>query len=110
MLVINLWKNVACAVFNFSFIFGTAGRIDKYDSSFQRSRSSSMSSLENITTETVSCLTFADSYTKKSGMLYVDILQPVAKITLVNTHFNVQFFITVFKISAQCQLFGSVHL
>ncbi|XP_068970294.1 syntaxin-binding protein 5 isoform X3 [Bombus flavifrons] len=41
-------------------------RVDKYDSSFQRSRSSSMSSLENITTETISCLTFADSYTKKS--------------------------------------------
>ncbi|XP_017790247.1 PREDICTED: syntaxin-binding protein 5 isoform X1 [Habropoda laboriosa] len=40
--------------------------IHKYDSSFQRSRSSSMSSLENITTETISCLTFADSYTKKS--------------------------------------------
>ncbi|XP_076162105.1 syntaxin-binding protein tomosyn isoform X6 [Ptiloglossa arizonensis] len=40
--------------------------LDKYDSSFQRSRSSSMSSLENITTETISCLTFADSYTKKS--------------------------------------------
>ncbi|XP_015185603.1 PREDICTED: syntaxin-binding protein 5 isoform X10 [Polistes dominula] len=43
-----------------------SGRIDKYDGSFQRSRSSSMSSLENITTETISCLTFADSYTKKS--------------------------------------------
>ncbi|XP_076162111.1 syntaxin-binding protein tomosyn isoform X12 [Ptiloglossa arizonensis] len=42
------------------------GEKDKYDSSFQRSRSSSMSSLENITTETISCLTFADSYTKKS--------------------------------------------
>ncbi|XP_054003624.1 syntaxin-binding protein 5 isoform X3 [Hylaeus anthracinus] len=41
-------------------------RVDKYDSSFQRSRSSSMSSLENITTETISCLTFADSYTRKS--------------------------------------------
>ncbi|XP_011698608.1 PREDICTED: syntaxin-binding protein 5 isoform X2 [Wasmannia auropunctata] len=41
-------------------------RIDKFDGSFQRSRSSSMSSLENITTETISCLTFADSYTKKS--------------------------------------------
>ncbi|XP_017888564.1 syntaxin-binding protein 5 isoform X6 [Ceratina calcarata] len=40
--------------------------LDKYDSSFQRSRSSSMSSLENIITETISCLTFADSYTKKS--------------------------------------------
>ncbi|XP_043667397.1 syntaxin-binding protein 5 isoform X11 [Vespula pensylvanica] len=43
-----------------------SGRIDKFDGSFQRSRSSSMSSLENITTETISCLTFADSYTKKS--------------------------------------------
>ncbi|XP_018365635.1 PREDICTED: syntaxin-binding protein 5 isoform X1 [Trachymyrmex cornetzi] len=41
-------------------------RIDKFDGSFQRSRSSSMSSLENITTETISCLTFADSYTKKT--------------------------------------------
>ncbi|XP_043667392.1 syntaxin-binding protein 5 isoform X7 [Vespula pensylvanica] len=40
--------------------------LDKFDGSFQRSRSSSMSSLENITTETISCLTFADSYTKKS--------------------------------------------
>ncbi|XP_014470598.1 PREDICTED: syntaxin-binding protein 5 isoform X4 [Dinoponera quadriceps] len=39
---------------------------DKFDGSFQRSRSSSMSSLENITTETISCLTFADSYIKKS--------------------------------------------
>ncbi|KYN17887.1 Syntaxin-binding protein 5 [Trachymyrmex cornetzi] len=38
----------------------------KFDGSFQRSRSSSMSSLENITTETISCLTFADSYTKKT--------------------------------------------
>ncbi|KAG5305778.1 STXB5 protein, partial [Acromyrmex insinuator] len=38
----------------------------KFDGSFQRSRSSSMSSLENITTETISCLTFADSYTKKN--------------------------------------------
>ncbi|XP_023287629.1 syntaxin-binding protein 5 isoform X10 [Orussus abietinus] len=39
---------------------------DKPDTSFQRSRSSSMSSLENIASETISCLTFADSYTKKS--------------------------------------------
>ncbi|XP_063973493.1 syntaxin-binding protein 5 isoform X7 [Diachasmimorpha longicaudata] len=39
---------------------------DKFDSSFQRSRSSSMSSIENLTTETISCLTFAESYTKKS--------------------------------------------
>ncbi|XP_063973486.1 syntaxin-binding protein 5 isoform X1 [Diachasmimorpha longicaudata] len=41
-------------------------RTDKFDSSFQRSRSSSMSSIENLTTETISCLTFAESYTKKS--------------------------------------------
>ncbi|XP_044019850.1 syntaxin-binding protein 5 isoform X6 [Aphidius gifuensis] len=39
---------------------------DKFDSSFQRSRSSSMSSLENISTETISCLTFAESCTKKN--------------------------------------------
>jgi hypothetical protein len=43
------------------------GRVDKLDSSFSRSRSSSMSSLENITSESVTCLAFADSYTKKSG-------------------------------------------
>ncbi|KAF3428403.1 hypothetical protein E2986_11645 [Frieseomelitta varia] len=73
-------RNVACSSRNsveefarfvryliFPFVLGTAGRVDKYDSSFQRSRSSSMSSLENITTETISCLTFADSYTKKGG-------------------------------------------
>ncbi|XP_037918905.1 syntaxin-binding protein 5 isoform X3 [Hermetia illucens] len=39
---------------------------DKLDSSFSRSRSSSMSSLENITSEAVTCLAFTDSYTKKS--------------------------------------------
>ncbi|XP_037026074.1 syntaxin-binding protein 5 isoform X6 [Bradysia coprophila] len=39
---------------------------DKLDSSFSRSRSSSMSSLENISSESVTCLAFADSYTKKS--------------------------------------------
>ncbi|XP_034940277.1 syntaxin-binding protein 5 isoform X8 [Chelonus insularis] len=41
---------------------------DKFDSTFQRSRSSSMSSLENISTETISCLTFADCYTKKTDV------------------------------------------
>jgi hypothetical protein len=45
----------------------TTGVADKLDSSFSRSRSSSMSSLENITSEAVQCLAFADSYTKKSG-------------------------------------------
>ncbi|XP_055843142.1 syntaxin-binding protein 5 isoform X7 [Episyrphus balteatus] len=39
---------------------------DKLDSSFSRSRSSSMSSLENITSESITCLAFTDSYTKKS--------------------------------------------
>lgn len=44
-------------------------RVDKPDSTsaFQRSLSSSVSSLENIASETITCLTFADSYTKKSG-------------------------------------------
>ncbi|KAK3914089.1 Syntaxin-binding protein 5 [Frankliniella fusca] len=45
-----------------SFIFS----VDKLDSSFSRSRSSSMSSLENISAEAIQCLAFADSYTKKS--------------------------------------------
>jgi hypothetical protein len=45
------------------------GRADKLDNSFTRSRSSSMSSLENITSESVTCLAFVDSYTKKSGKL-----------------------------------------
>ncbi|XP_044739572.1 syntaxin-binding protein 5 isoform X5 [Chrysoperla carnea] len=39
---------------------------DKLDSSFSRSRSSSMSSLENISSEAIQCLAFADSYSKKS--------------------------------------------
>lgn len=47
--------------------FDSAGRTDKLDSSFSRSRSSSMSSLENVLSEAVTCLAFADSYTKKSG-------------------------------------------
>lgn len=49
-------------------VVGT-GRVDKLDSSFSRSRSSSMSSLENISQEGIQCLAFADSYTKKSGEL-----------------------------------------
>ncbi|XP_022911478.1 syntaxin-binding protein 5 isoform X2 [Onthophagus taurus] len=39
---------------------------DKLDNSFSRSRSSSMSSLENITSEAIQCLAFADSYAKRS--------------------------------------------
>uniref|UniRef100_A0A1B6CQ53 V-SNARE coiled-coil homology domain-containing protein n=1 Tax=Clastoptera arizonana TaxID=38151 RepID=A0A1B6CQ53_9HEMI len=41
-------------------------KLNKLDSSFSRSRSSSMSSLENISSEAIQCLAFADSYTKKS--------------------------------------------
>ncbi|XP_057339582.1 syntaxin-binding protein 5 isoform X12 [Microplitis mediator] len=47
---------------------------DKFDSTFQRSRSSSMSSLENISTETISCLTFADCYIKKPGNFDISVL------------------------------------
>ncbi|XP_074645038.1 syntaxin-binding protein 5-like [Tubulanus polymorphus] len=39
---------------------------DKNDGSFSRSRSSSMSSLENISKEAIQCLVFADSYTRKT--------------------------------------------
>ncbi|GFY09029.1 syntaxin-binding protein 5 [Trichonephila clavipes] len=42
---------------------------DKIDSSFARSRSSSMSSLENITSEAVQCLVFAESYCRKSDFV-----------------------------------------
>ncbi|CAG9772356.1 unnamed protein product [Ceutorhynchus assimilis] len=49
-----------------SFTGNFMRRFNKLDSSFSRSRSSSMSSLENITSESVQCLVFADSYTKKS--------------------------------------------
>ena len=41
---------------------------DRLDSSLQRSPSSSMTSLENISNETISCLIFADSYTKKDSI------------------------------------------
>ncbi|XP_076258836.1 syntaxin-binding protein tomosyn isoform X3 [Rhynchophorus ferrugineus] len=49
-----------------SFTGNLMRRFNKLDSSFSRSRSSSMSSLENITSEAIQCLVFADSYTKKS--------------------------------------------
>ncbi|XP_044756054.1 syntaxin-binding protein 5 isoform X2 [Coccinella septempunctata] len=42
---------------------------DKLDNSFSRSRSSSMSSLENITSEAIQVLAFNDSYTKRSEPL-----------------------------------------
>lgn len=52
---------------NLNVFFHITGRVDKLDNSFSRSRSSSMSSLENVSSESVTCLAFADSYTKKSG-------------------------------------------
>ncbi|XP_049821636.1 syntaxin-binding protein 5 isoform X2 [Aethina tumida] len=45
---------------------GCIEMIYKLDSSFSRSRSSSMSSLENITSEAIQCLAFADSFSRKS--------------------------------------------
>ncbi|XP_069961372.1 syntaxin-binding protein 5 isoform X5 [Cherax quadricarinatus] len=39
---------------------------DKLDGSFSRSRSSSISSLENISSEAIQCLSFVDSYTRKN--------------------------------------------
>ena len=42
--------------------------VDKNDgASFSRSRSSSMSSLENVSKEAIQSLVFADSYTRKFG-------------------------------------------
>ncbi|XP_060525863.1 LOW QUALITY PROTEIN: syntaxin-binding protein 5 [Cylas formicarius] len=49
-----------------SFTGNLMRRFNKLDSSFSRSRSSSMSSLDNITSEAIQCLIFADSYTRKS--------------------------------------------
>ncbi|XP_026472199.1 syntaxin-binding protein 5 isoform X3 [Ctenocephalides felis] len=43
-------------------------RVDKMDSSFSRSRSSSMSSLENMSTESVQCLAFCDCYLRKDSL------------------------------------------
>ena len=46
--------------------------VDKNDgASFSRSRSSSMSSLENVSKEAIQCLVFADSYTRKFGRLEI---------------------------------------
>ena len=44
---------------------------DKTDSSFSRSHSSSMTSLENVNKEAIECLVFADAYTRKSGMFFL---------------------------------------
>ncbi|XP_022911476.1 syntaxin-binding protein 5 isoform X1 [Onthophagus taurus] len=49
-----------------SFAGNLMRRLNKLDNSFSRSRSSSMSSLENITSEAIQCLAFADSYAKRS--------------------------------------------
>lgn len=67
----NIERALRCSKFTYVFFFLFFSfplcRPDKLDSSFSRSRSSSMSSLDNITTESIQCLTFGDSYTKKSG-------------------------------------------
>ncbi|KAI4457675.1 lethal 2 giant larvae protein [Holotrichia oblita] len=60
----NLMRRFNNSIANSYLMF--MGRVDKLDSSFSRSRSSSMSSLENITSEAIQCLSFADSYTKRS--------------------------------------------
>ena len=62
---------------------------DKNDGSFSRSRSSSMSSLENVSKEAIQCLVFADSYTRKQGYLIVFCY-------LLN-------FMTFMQISSQCR-------
>ncbi|XP_065223799.1 syntaxin-binding protein 5 isoform X6 [Planococcus citri] len=53
---------------------GRKHTLDKLDSSFSRSRSSSMSSLENISSESIRCLAFSDSYIKKSDAMTVPTL------------------------------------
>ncbi|XP_043469254.1 syntaxin-binding protein 5 [Leptopilina heterotoma] len=53
---------------NFSVFPENKTEADRLESSLQRSPSSSMSSLENISHETISCLIFADSYTKKDSI------------------------------------------
>ncbi|CAG4928673.1 unnamed protein product [Colias eurytheme] len=55
-----IWLVFGCLYIRLSFC------LYKLDSSFSRSRSSSMSSLENISQEGIQCLAFADSYIKKS--------------------------------------------
>ncbi|XP_044594791.1 syntaxin-binding protein 5 isoform X7 [Cotesia glomerata] len=62
------WYEILKVQINFAVFPDSKFDSDKYDSTFQRSRSSSMSSLENISTETISCLTFADCYTKKTDV------------------------------------------
>ncbi|XP_055525229.1 syntaxin-binding protein 5 isoform X8 [Wyeomyia smithii] len=57
---------------NISTIIGVSDTVrksrsqDKLDNTFSRSRSSSLSSLENSSNEAVTCLAFADSYIRKS--------------------------------------------
>jgi len=44
-----------------------AGVVDKTDSSFSQSHSSSMTSLDNVNKEAIQCLVFTDAYTRKAG-------------------------------------------
>ena len=41
--------------------------VDKADGSFSRSRSSSISSLENVSKEAITAVVFADAYCRKTG-------------------------------------------
>ncbi|XP_034940259.1 syntaxin-binding protein 5 isoform X6 [Chelonus insularis] len=67
-LCLQIWYEIIKVQINFAVFPDSKFDSDKFDSTFQRSRSSSMSSLENISTETISCLTFADCYTKKTDV------------------------------------------
>lgn len=89
----------------------SAVRTDKLDSSFSRSRSSSMSSLENVSSESVTCLAFADSYTKKSGIyIYINIKhEPRASVRL-NTELCIFFVLLANPYQIQhrcCPRYGS---
>ncbi|XP_053598537.1 syntaxin-binding protein 5 isoform X6 [Microplitis demolitor] len=68
------WYEILKVQINFAVFPDSKFDSDKFDSTFQRSRSSSMSSLENISTETISCLTFADCYIKKPGNFDISVL------------------------------------
>ena len=58
---------------------------DKVDgSSFSRSRSSSISSLENISKEAIQCLNFADAYSRKTGQYAAKMVHETGECHLVD--------------------------
>ncbi|CAG2201605.1 SRO7_77 [Mytilus edulis] len=69
VLAMKLVAHVDKLSFDFKTTCNSDGNvIDKNDgASFSRSRSSSMSSLENVSKEAIQSLIFADSYTRKTG-------------------------------------------